>query len=214
MCVYVRGVFSQCPKWTSNISVFTVIFIVIVFFFSCLCFSSSEEVVSLRSHRYNTAVWELITSCQLLTLSLPHVKRSAHIELIAVVSDSSQFCRDHSEEEVKYDEGYIAHITWLLLSLIAGDGLDHSLASPGTGDEDDQDKKRQKKRGIFPKVATNIMRAWLFQHLTVRKHQILLHWAQNPLDPVSLVLKPIRSCQFHAKSPESCESKPKMSRSS
>ncbi|XP_042565865.1 homeobox protein Meis2b isoform X1 [Clupea harengus] len=48
-----------------------------------------------------------------------------------------------------------------------GDGLENSLASPGTGDEDDQDKKRQKKRGIFPKVATNIMRAWLFQHLTV-----------------------------------------------
>uniref|UniRef100_A0A3Q3MZ79 Meis homeobox 2b n=1 Tax=Labrus bergylta TaxID=56723 RepID=A0A3Q3MZ79_9LABR len=47
-----------------------------------------------------------------------------------------------------------------------GDGLDHGLASPGTGDEDDLDKKRQKKRGIFPKVATNIMRAWLFQHLT------------------------------------------------
>ncbi|XP_075940286.1 homeobox protein Meis2b isoform X6 [Anarhichas minor] len=47
-----------------------------------------------------------------------------------------------------------------------GDALDNSLASPGTGDEDDQDKKRQKKRGIFPKVATNIMRAWLFQHLT------------------------------------------------
>uniref|UniRef100_A0A8C9R6P9 Meis homeobox 2a n=1 Tax=Scleropages formosus TaxID=113540 RepID=A0A8C9R6P9_SCLFO len=50
-----------------------------------------------------------------------------------------------------------------------GDGLDNSVASPGTGDEDDpdKDKKRQKKRGIFPKVATNIMRAWLFQHLTV-----------------------------------------------
>uniref|UniRef100_A0A3Q3IVL7 Homeobox domain-containing protein n=1 Tax=Monopterus albus TaxID=43700 RepID=A0A3Q3IVL7_MONAL len=47
-----------------------------------------------------------------------------------------------------------------------GDGLEASLASSGTGDEDDQDKKRQKKRGIFPKVATNIMRAWLFQHLT------------------------------------------------
>uniref|UniRef100_A0A8C9W954 Meis homeobox 2a n=1 Tax=Scleropages formosus TaxID=113540 RepID=A0A8C9W954_SCLFO len=47
-------------------------------------------------------------------------------------------------------------------------GLDNSVASPGTGDEDDpdKDKKRQKKRGIFPKVATNIMRAWLFQHLT------------------------------------------------
>ncbi|XP_058472086.1 homeobox protein Meis2a isoform X5 [Solea solea] len=50
----------------------------------------------------------------------------------------------------------------------SGDGLDNSVASPGTGDDDDpdKDKKRQKKRGIFPKVATNIMRAWLFQHLT------------------------------------------------
>lgn len=50
-----------------------------------------------------------------------------------------------------------------------GDGLDNSVASPSTGDDDDpdKDKKRQKKRGIFPKVATNIMRAWLFQHLTV-----------------------------------------------
>ncbi|TWW71954.1 Homeobox protein [Takifugu flavidus] len=49
-----------------------------------------------------------------------------------------------------------------------GDGLDNSVASPGTGDDDDpeKDKRRQKKRGIFPKVATNIMRAWLFQHLT------------------------------------------------
>ncbi|KAH0631531.1 hypothetical protein JD844_005896 [Phrynosoma platyrhinos] len=38
----------------------------------------------------------------------------------------------------------------------------------GTGDDDDldRDKKRNKKRGIFPKVATNIMRAWLFQHLS------------------------------------------------
>lgn len=43
------------------------------------------------------------------------------------------------------------------------------MASPSTGDDDDPDKekKRNKKRGIFPKVATNIMRAWLFQHLTV-----------------------------------------------
>ncbi|KAL4639919.1 homeobox protein Meis1 isoform X1 [Arapaima gigas] len=49
-----------------------------------------------------------------------------------------------------------------------GDGLDNSVASPSTGDDDDPDKekKHNKKRGIFPKVATNIMRAWLFQHLT------------------------------------------------
>ncbi len=26
---------------------------------------------------------------------------------------------------------------------------------------------KQKKRGIFPKMATNAMRAWLFQHLNV-----------------------------------------------
>lgn len=52
---------------------------------------------------------------------------------------------------------------------VTGDGLDNSVASPSTGDDDDPDKekKRNKKRGIFPKVATNIMRAWLFQHLTV-----------------------------------------------
>ncbi|XP_022103143.1 homeobox protein Meis1-like isoform X1 [Acanthaster planci] len=48
-------------------------------------------------------------------------------------------------------------------------GLDNSLGSgEGTGEDDDDDRaaKRQKKRGIFPKSATNIMRAWLFQHLT------------------------------------------------
>eukprot|EP00058_Branchiostoma_floridae_P004614 XP_002590102.1 hypothetical protein BRAFLDRAFT_114749 [Branchiostoma floridae] len=48
-------------------------------------------------------------------------------------------------------------------------GIDNSIGSgENTGDEgdSDKDKKRQKKRGIFPKVATNIMRAWLFQHLT------------------------------------------------
>ncbi|CAN8008731.1 unnamed protein product, partial [Ixodes pacificus] len=49
------------------------------------------------------------------------------------------------------------------------DGSDASVGSgDGTGEDEDEDrgKKRQKKRGIFPKVATNIMRAWLFQHLT------------------------------------------------
>merc|ERR1719273_2100662 len=56
----------------------------------------------------------------------------------------------------------------------AGDFLgDASNASVGSGDGtdgcDDDDstrKKNSKKRGIFPKVATNILRAWLFQHLT------------------------------------------------
>lgn len=54
-------------------------------------------------------------------------------------------------------------------SSVAGDGLDNSVGSgEGTADEDDdRGSKRNKKRGIFPKVATNIMRAWLFQHLSV-----------------------------------------------
>ncbi|EHB00873.1 Homeobox protein Meis3 [Heterocephalus glaber] len=50
-----------------------------------------------------------------------------------------------------------------------GDGLDTGVASPSSGGEDeelDQERRRNKKRGIFPKVATNIMRAWLFQHLS------------------------------------------------
>uniref|UniRef100_A0A2K6GFD7 Meis homeobox 3 n=1 Tax=Propithecus coquereli TaxID=379532 RepID=A0A2K6GFD7_PROCO len=55
-----------------------------------------------------------------------------------------------------------------------GDGLDTSVASPSSGGEDeelDQERRRNKKRGIFPKVATNIMRAWLFQHLS--------HWRSD-----------------------------------
>ncbi|XP_009959766.1 PREDICTED: homeobox protein Meis1-like [Leptosomus discolor] len=62
---------------------------------------------------------------------------------------------------------FVAATVWLV-SGASSDGLDNSVASPSTGDDDDpdKDKKRHKKRGIFPKVATNIMRAWLFQHLT------------------------------------------------
>lgn len=53
--------------------------------------------------------------------------------------------------------------------MVAGDASNASIGSgEGTGEEDDDNgKKNQKKRGIFPKVATNILRAWLFQHLTV-----------------------------------------------
>ena len=53
---------------------------------------------------------------------------------------------------------------------MAGDGLDNSVGSgDGLLDDDSESSlsRQQKKRGIFPKVATNVMRAWLFQHLTV-----------------------------------------------
>ncbi len=67
----------------------------------------------------------------------------------------------------------------ILLYLFIGSFLgDASIGSgDGTGEDDDDDrsKKRQKKRGIFPKVATNIMRAWLFQHLTVSSIYINLY---------------------------------------
>lgn len=45
--------------------------------------------------------------------------------------------------------------------MCSGDNAD------GEDDDEERAKKRQKKRGIFPKMATNHMRAWLFQHLNV-----------------------------------------------
>lgn len=51
----------------------------------------------------------------------------------------------------------------------AGDASNASVGSAdgsGCDDDDANAKKNAKKRGIFPKVATNILRAWLFQHLT------------------------------------------------
>ncbi|CDQ60548.1 unnamed protein product [Oncorhynchus mykiss] len=63
-----------------------------------------------------------------------------------------------------------------------GDCMDNGVASPSTGDDDDPDKEKRdrhnKKRGIFPKVATNIMRAWLFQHLTHRAQRDALRTAR------------------------------------
>lgn len=63
-----------------------------------------------------------------------------------------------------------------------GDGLDTSVASPSSAGEDedlDLERRRNKKRGIFPKVATNIMRAWLFQHLSVRIFRFGWKWTQR-----------------------------------
>lgn len=79
-----------------------------------------------------------------------------------------------------------------------GDGLDNSVASPGTGDDDDpdKDKKRQKKRGIFPKVATNIMRAWLFQHLTVSQDE--RETSVVVLPPPSVFYGPVQISQSEA----------------
>ena len=54
-------------------------------------------------------------------------------------------------------------------------------------EENDDNGRRQKKRGIFPKAATSLMRTWLFQHLNViercRTHDAM------PL--VSAILAPV-----------------------
>ena len=59
----------------------------------------------------------------------------------------------------------------VFLFYFAGDASNASVGSgdgtDGCDDDDPSSKKNAKKRGIFPKVATNILRAWLFQHLTV-----------------------------------------------
>ena len=60
----------------------------------------------------------------------------------------------------------------IYLVCVSGDASNASVGSgdgtDGCDDDDPTSKKNSKKRGIFPKVATNILRAWLFQHLTVR----------------------------------------------
>jgi len=64
----------------------------------------------------------------------------------------------------------VMHVCFDLRVADAGDGLDNSVGSgDGLMDDDSESSlsRQQKKRGIFPKVATNVMRAWLFQHLTV-----------------------------------------------
>ena len=46
----------------------------------------------------------------------------------------------------------------------SSDELDSELDSPGDGDSG---SGKRHKRGILPKHATSVMRAWLFQHLVV-----------------------------------------------
>ncbi|XP_066926884.1 homeobox protein Meis1-like isoform X3 [Clytia hemisphaerica] len=52
-----------------------------------------------------------------------------------------------------------------LNSAVSSETMPDSEDSIFKDDEDEKDKRKQKKRGIFPKMATNIMKAWLFQHL-------------------------------------------------
>ena len=66
----------------------------------------------------------------------------------------------------------------IVLILFTGDASNASVGSgdgtDGCDDDDPTSKKNAKKRGIFPKVATNILRAWLFQHLTVSQFSLII----------------------------------------
>ncbi|KAI5089870.1 homeobox protein Meis1 [Silurus meridionalis] len=101
-----------------------------------------------------------------------------------VVDDREGSSKSDSEEFSRTSGGTADQKGYLWVST-TGDLLDHGAASPSTGDDDETDKDRRnnKKRGIFPKVATNIMRAWLFQHLTGRTHcyQNIIHYGADSL---------------------------------
>jgi hypothetical protein len=93
------------------------------------------------------------------------------VQLIGAISKCCACCVIGSEFVCIFVISSLAYLLILSSNGCAGDCLDNSIGSgDGTADEDSDVNaaKRQKKRGIFPKIATNIMRAWLFQHLTVR----------------------------------------------
>jgi len=58
-----------------------------------------------------------------------------------------------------------------MIETVYADGAGEVVSSAGSADGDAElevcGKKHQKRRGIFPKLSTNIMRTWLFQHLAV-----------------------------------------------
>ena len=54
-----------------------------------------------------------------------------------------------------------------LPSVLLPNDMNESLESDTYEENDDVPQRRQKKRGVFPKSATSLMRTWLFQHLNV-----------------------------------------------
>jgi len=62
-------------------------------------------------------------------------------------------------------------LTKLIFLDLSGGDQGPSSNESGGGDSDSEGRKSSnKKRGLFPKQATNILRAWLFQNLTVREN--------------------------------------------
>lgn len=79
---------------------------------------------------------------------------------------------DYTNTNINYLHSHciMVPLVWLHYKHPFGLGSFLGDASLGSGDgteedDDNRGRRQQKKRGIFPKAATNIMRAWLFQHL-------------------------------------------------
>ena len=41
------------------------------------------------------------------------------------------------------------------------------MVSPSLADDDEESSSKKSKRGILPKLATQVMKSWLFQHIVV-----------------------------------------------
>lgn len=96
-------------------------------------------------------------------------------------SDSSESRSPHPQfSSLQHTNAYMppststANIQYSHSSIDETDKSSENFESSIEGDyyeeNDDNSKRRQKKRGIFPKAATSLMRAWLFQHLNVKKN--------------------------------------------
>lgn len=99
---------------------------------------------------------------------------------IADAKDVDPISNDHSDVGFLIGKLYISNNPAFIRDP-TGDGLDGAMTSPSTGEEDESDRERRnnKKRGIFPKVATNILRAWLFQHLSVSECLLLFVFKED-----------------------------------
>lgn len=106
-----------------------------------------------HSNGFQSRIW-LMVSIHQVFLS------SGHLQLIERLRSCKRYMRY---------EGRMKYLLYTIPFIISSFWLTGSQKDAADEIEMDtrNDLKRQKKRGIFPKVATNIMRAWLFQHLTV-----------------------------------------------
>ena len=130
---------------------------------------SNPSLSSARIRESSRAVRELLR-----TIHPSAERQNAHVSqrpppLLDARSDRCASLRDAILDDLKSDdESIVSHDDFQSIPTVQ-----ISPACPSApGDLSDSDiceenERRQKKRGIFPKAATSLMRTWLFQHLNV-----------------------------------------------